>query len=510
MRAAWDAIAKAHFPTKNALLVGEKTFVECGAFSSVYKAMVGERPRDDVTLELLLSGGSVYGCRELVKTWLNALNVERQKPERRLGVELISALDTDQETYEVVERTDTDYQTDWQKYQRVKREQEAIVERLRARDGRNAERFTERLVGRQLHEGDAEFAAKTLCLLSQEAKRLGESSFQLKWAMRATQVYGDDPWSFAQTGDALVALYRYDDAGEYFTLAGTKGDPHYAKMGQARILKLSGHSEKALSAFDEIATQYPDHPNSFQAWIGAADTLRQNGELDHALDRYEQTIRRYPKLEDAYAGKAAVLRELGRLEEATTIYDQFRDVGGGTMWAFAGAAEVLREAGDFNQALGVYREATKQFPNAELIALGRAQVLRAAGRLDDALGEFQRAIEESHDGPGMHGGLAQTLRDIGRLGEALKVYEDAIERFPSEASLANGRASVIKRMGRLEEALAMYDESCQKFPYNLPALLGRIQLLKEFERLDLAFEAVKDLMAVIRTIFVLGPQWQRY
>ncbi len=494
IRAAWDSVAREHFPTRLQRMQGERTFVHCGAFFRIYQTMLGEMRRDNLTIELLIAGTGVYGYREIVRAWFDALNLERERKEPRLDVHIQSVLETDEKAYSHEAPTNAYFRTDLEKYLRVRGEQSAIIDRLQKGDLRNAERFIERVITRQLDEGDAEFAAKTLCLLSQEAKRFGETSLQLKWAARATEVYPDDPWSFAQTGDALVALFRYDEAAEYFTLAGTKGDPHYSRMGRARIMMLSGQSEDALREYEEISLAYPEHENTFQAWRGMADTLRHTGELDRALHKYEQMILKYPGLEDGYSGKAIVLRELGRLDEAVAIYTQFQANGSGAIWAFAGAGEVLKDAGDFDQALALYQEALGRFPGAGEIALGRAHVLRAAGRLEDALGEFQQAMDRSHEGPGIYGGMAQTLRDIGRYDEALGMYDEAIERFPAAAFLFNGRASVINRLGLLEEALSAYDENCRMFPYNLPALLGRVQLLKEFERTDLAFDAAKDLV----------------
>ena len=494
IRVAWDNVARVHFPTQSLRMHGEKTFVDCGAFFSIYETMMGERRRDNLTIELLMAATGVYGYRDITKAWCDALNLERERSEPRLDFHIQSGLEADEKTYSHEANTNTFFRTDREKFERVRGEQSSIIDRLQKSDLRNAERFTERVISRQLDEGDADFAAKTLCLLSQEAKRLGETSLQLKWAVRATEVYNDDPWSFAQTGDALVALFRYDEASEYYALAGTKGDPHYARMGRARLLMLSGQSEDALREFEEIISLYPNHENTFQAWRGMADTLRHTGELDRALQKYEQTILKYPQLDEAYSGKAMVLRELGRLDEAVAIYTQFKESGSGAIWAFAGAGEVLRDAGDFDGALALYEEASVRFPGAEAMALGRAQVLRAAGRLEDALGEFQQAKDRSHEGPRIYGGMAQTLRDIGRLDEALGMYEDAIERFPAADFLLNGRASVINRLGLLEEALAAYDENCRMFPYNLPALLGRVQLLKEFERTDLAFDAARDVV----------------
>ena len=198
IRVAWDTVAKEHFTTPLSKLQAEKLFVDCGAFFDIFQTVIGRSKRDNLTINLLIAGASVYGCRELTKAWLDALELQKEQKEPYLSVHFQSVLEADRSRYSTESEGDPSAGTDWEKFRRVKAEQAAIVERMKGRDWHNVERFTDRLVSRQIKDGDAEFAAKTLCALAQEAKRLGESSLQLKWSLRATEIFDDDPWSFCK------------------------------------------------------------------------------------------------------------------------------------------------------------------------------------------------------------------------------------------------------------------------------------------------------------------------
>ena len=150
IRSAWEEVAKAHFETRSSMYHGEKTFVDCGTFYSIYETMMGDKRRDDLTMDLLIEGGSVYRCREITKAWFDALDLEQQRNSERLDIhfQAISTAEVKSNSYET--NADTISLSDREKYLRVKGEQSAIIDRLRRRDLRNAERFTERLVIRQV------------------------------------------------------------------------------------------------------------------------------------------------------------------------------------------------------------------------------------------------------------------------------------------------------------------------------------------------------------------------
>ena len=495
VREAWSKILEGRFETLQEAAAVEKTVVEAGGFKGLCDILMGQTTLDPVVFDLHVATSRVRGHRDLIKAWLEDLGIYTDPSKTKVTYDFKAVASADEAFEESGSMSGALAGVAEQiKFQRVNEQKTAIVQRLQRDDVANAQRFTQELIADQIGAGDAEFAAKTLCSLAQEAKHLGYSSLQLEWSLKATEVYADDPWPFAQAADAFMSLYRFDEASEYFDLAEAKGEEHYGRTGKARIAMLTGRPEEAMRAFEQLVGAYPDHENAVLTWIGMGDTQRSIGKLQEALAIYEQAAAQFPDRSEPLCEKAAVLRRLGRLDEALEIFSQVREMFGEPQRSITGQGEVHRTAGDFDAALTCYDEAIQRFPGEAYPVIGRAQVLREAGHLEEALEEFEAAKVRFENDPYAYEGRARTLRDLKRLPEALQAFADAVERFPYEANLRNGRASVTKHMGRLEEALKAYDENCRAFPYNLPALIGRVQLLKEFERLDLAFKAVEDIV----------------
>jgi hypothetical protein len=87
-----------------------------------------------------------------------------------------------------------------------------IVEQLEKGNDSRARRFSEQLVRWQLQNGAPVYAAKSLCSLAQEARRFGNTSLQLEWVQRATQIAPEDAWAHGQAGDAYFSMFRFNEA----------------------------------------------------------------------------------------------------------------------------------------------------------------------------------------------------------------------------------------------------------------------------------------------------------
>jgi hypothetical protein len=113
-------------------------------------------------------------------------------------------------------------------FESVLQQQEAIRQRLRDGNLALARRYTDDLVMSQLRRGDNSYAAKSLCRLAQEAKRIGLHSVQLEWAQRAVDVFPDDAWAHGQVADALIHFGRLDEALRELKLTESFGDILFA------------------------------------------------------------------------------------------------------------------------------------------------------------------------------------------------------------------------------------------------------------------------------------------
>ena len=172
----------------------------------------------------------------------------------------------------------------------------------------------------------------------------------------------------------------------------------------------------------------------------AADAF-ERGEVEQALARAEEALRREPGSLAAAHYRAAALADLGRLEEAGEAYRRALEAGPDDLDVLVGAADFF-----VNRAQG--RE-----PDRELL---------------------ERGLELAHRG-------AQRARKAGA------------PEVAAELALVEGMA--LSQLGDARAALARFEAALRQFPDDLDAMLERGLALFELSRLD---EARAQLEAVLR------------
>ena len=379
-------------------------------------------------------------------------------------------------------------------YEHVRNRQRGIVYLLERGDLTDARKLADELVEYQVSLGGARFAAKSLCSLAQEAKKLGYATLQLEWLTGATMVAPSDAWAHGQLGDAYFDIYRFADAQTSYQQASVFGDEQYGLVGSGRLLRAAGQLDDALEVFKSARDGFPTHPKAHRAWAGIAETLRDMGRLDEALDVYATATEKFPQEDFIWCGHAAVLKELGHVDEAKTLYQEAARLFPESAYAIAGIAETCKDVGNFETALETYENAIASFPVNAIIHCGRAHVLRKMGRLHEALRAYEDTIQKFDHEPSAYGGRAETLRDLGQLTSALDVYDEAIDKFEHDVHLRNGRANMLKVAGELEKSLQAYDENVRDFPNNYFSLSGRALLLKELGKNHDALRAFDALI----------------
>ena len=155
----------------------------------------------------------------------------------------------------------------------------------------------------------ANFAAKSLCLLAQEAKTLGYQNLQLEWVRRAHEINPEDAWASGQAADAYIVFNRFDEALALLSQAEAYGEHHFAANGRARILRARGKLDEALKAFISAENKYRDLPEVEHSWIGHAEVLRDMWLFDRALSVYEEAATLFPNSRVIQCGRAAVFEQ---------------------------------------------------------------------------------------------------------------------------------------------------------------------------------------------------------
>ena len=484
---AWDALPDELFDSS----VGRPSFREICISRGVFKKLTEAEPGSN---QMNLAVFACYGLlkdlpnyRAVVQSWTQKLLKAR--------VKLVESELDEEQVLPYFETSRPRFGTHLA-FESALQQQEAIKQRLREGNVVLARRYTDDLVRSQLRRGDSEYAAKSLCRLAQEAKRIGLHSVQLEWAQRAVDVRPHDAWAHGQAADALIHFGRLDEALKELNLVESFSDTLFAATGRARILRVQNRLAEALFAYESVIREHSDYDDIVFAWSGAAETLRDMWRLNEALEKYEEAARKFPGEPTVACGRAAVLTDLGELDRAYEAYSNVLDRFGNQVVALNGQATVLREMGNLSASLEAYLAVIELFPQDSVASCGAAEVLRLQGELPQALAKYTKAIADFPHVTVGYGGRAEVLRAMGDVNGAIAAYKEAHAIFPHDHHFGCGLANIYKELGDYSTALALYDENTRSFPFDLVSKVARANLLKRLGRYSEALDAFDQVLAV--------------
>lgn len=373
-------------------------------------------------------------------------------------------------------------------------QQKEIRRLLRYGEVQKARTYVDQLIAQQEQEG-AEYAAKTLCSLAQEAKHFGLSTLHYEWSARAVEIRPEDAWAQGQKADGLVTLGRFGEAEQ--ALAHAEGKyPAFVATNLARILRRKGDLEGALEAYVRAKEEFEGSDDEPYAWVGIAEIYRELGDLEQALGTYDEAAQRFPGEPMIASGKAGVLVDLGQYADALSDLSRALASSSGNLNAMTGIASVYREQGDFERALAEYDGILAKYPDEPVVQCGRAEVLRLDGRLPEALLAYSDAINEFPFIEAAYVGKGRVLVQQGRYSEATDFYEAASVRFPNSMHISSGFAALAVRKADWHTALSVYDKIIRSSARNLRARLEKARVLNRMGQPQLAEIELKQLLEV--------------
>ncbi len=143
------------------------------------------------------------------------------------------------------------------------------------------------------------------------------------------------------------------------------------ELGVALMSSMQGDPEVVAQRLQEVADRYSGTTAGNEALLFIAQTKRMAGNIEEALQEYEQYIRKGKK--DAYlypaawAGKAACLEDLGRYEEAAQAYRKAAEANP-RLFAVPGyyldAARCYELTGNIEQAKALCELVVSRFPES--------------------------------------------------------------------------------------------------------------------------------------------------
>jgi tetratricopeptide (TPR) repeat protein len=310
-------------------------------------------------------------------------------------------------------------------------------------------------------------------------------------------------WAYAELGEALRMLERYEEALRALDKALEIDNNSYYTLGiKGGVLHALERYTDALSVLD--ATLALKQDDSF-ALLNKGQVLDTLDRHDEALKVFNQALKYYPTDPTFLRSKGYSLLSLGRKEEALAAFDQALKIqDGSSAWLLADKAYVFELSEDYEQALGCLGQALTHDNNnvwalyisgsvlGEITAYEQAvRVLNKAlsletsnprmfdlkgwalenlgeGHFEEALKAYQAAAGLDPSNPWYHKGIGNALHLLRLEGEAEGEYLKAIDLTGSHAQ-ANAEIIWLKgwcnyRLGKYEAAANLYLEALSLDP----------------------------------------------
>jgi len=237
-----------------------------------------------------------------------------------------------------------------------------------------------------------------------------------------------DPQIARIVGEAFEAAGQKDRAREFLTrTAELLPESEEARLRVARSLREEGRLEEARAAVEELVR---DMPRSAAALTELGMLEEAAGDPGKALQHYRNAIQLDRTAPQALTHAGRLLLAQGQVKEALNLLKQAAALPGATAETYHWLGEAHLASGKALLAIEALREAARQSetPRGETgRALGRALLM--AGRARDALEELRRARKLLPDD-------AEILRDIGYAFHRLRNYQEALRYLRQYLELA--------------------------------------------------------------------------
>lgn len=210
----------------------------------------------------------------------------------------------------------------------------------------------------------------------------------------------------------------------------------------------------------------PDH---IDALLLTADLLEKLDQHDLATEVYDKVPRDDPEFHAAEQGRAETLRQAGREDEAIEVLQQLTESHGHLVQVHVALADMLRELDRFEEAKAPYNNAISMIREPVeqhwIIYFARGIAYERTGNWSQAEADFRKALELKPDQPTVLNYLGYSLLELQtNLEEALALIERAVEQRPDAGHIIDSLGWGLYRLGRYSEAVTHMERAAEHLP----------------------------------------------
>ena len=240
----------------------------------------------------------------------------------------------------------------------------------------------------------------------------------------------------------------------------------------------------------------PPSQHEIAVLFDRALSSHQRGNLQVALDCYQQILAAQPRHVDAMHNLGVLYGQLGRFDEALSWLGEAGAAQPGNFLVHYHKGRVFQALTRFDEALAAYDQAVELKPDCVEAYIYRGSVLNALRRYEEALSAYDKAVVLMPDHAGTYLERSGVLENLDRYDAALADCDKAIALQPDYAEAHNNRGTLLEAMELREEALAAYERAIALQPNRVEFHINRAHVLKDLEHFDDAVAAYDKAIAL--------------
>jgi len=232
--------------------------------------------------------------------------------------------------------------------------------------------------------------------------------------------------------------------------------------------------------------------------IKAANHMIRAGNLDAALDEFEDVVKTDPDSEAVHFGLANIHFKQRRYDQALHHLAEVRKLNPKMAQAPLCIGRVYMRQSRLVEAMTEFRKALAIDPRMSMVYISIAQTLAQEKRFAEAESLFRKGLKYDPRSTPARAALSQVYADQGKFDQALEELNMALAYYPADEL----KSLLYLRIGRVYAGKTEHDAAVEAFQTALshnnelpPARMGLVESLIQLDRLD---EAVAQLREIPR------------
>ncbi|ABK44145.1 Tetratricopeptide TPR_2 repeat protein [Magnetococcus marinus MC-1] len=262
-----------------------------------------------------------------------------------------------------------------------------------------------------------------------------------------------------------------------------------AQLSQAQAYLQQGQLQQAINSYQNLLAQ---HPESVAAWQGIGSALLAAGQPLQAVDFFERALALDPQHYPSILALGTLYQQQGRLERAVQLFLRGAQLQPNQPLVHFNLGVVLAAQGRTEQAQSAYRKALALNENIPEAWLNLGNLLSRTGELQQALVCYQQALQRRPSFTQAGFGLANTLTTLKRHTEALTILEPLCQQNPDHAEMMILYGHLLRSQNRQHQARSVFQRILAQQPNHFAARYGYATILLDLGRADLALPQMQQ------------------